>query len=121
MAVLLPVFMLLVLAMLEAARMCMVAQLLTNAAREGCRVAASNGKTNSDVTTRVNATLTAAGITPSLVTTTLSPSDVTTATSSQTITVTLSVSFSKVNWLPSPFFYKSTTMTSQAVMLSQRP
>jgi hypothetical protein len=107
--------------MLEAARMCMVAQLLANAAREGCRVAASNGKTTADVTTRVNATLTAAGITPSLVTTTLNPTDVTTATSSQTITLTLSVSFDKVNWLPTPFFYKSTTMTSRAVMLSQRP
>ena len=121
MAVLMPVMVLLVLGMLEASRMCMVAQLLANAAGEGCRVAVSMRKTSQDVTTRVAATLTAAGIAPSLVTASLSPSSIETTRLNVPIKLTLNVNFSQVNWLPTPFFFKSSTVSASAVMLSQRP
>ncbi len=121
MAVLLPLIVMLAFAMTEASRLCMVSQLLTNAAREGCRVAASNGNLSSDVTTRVDAALTAAKITPSLVTRTLSPSAIQGTTSSDQVALTLAVDFGKVNWLGTPFFFKSTTVTAKVVMQSERP
>jgi len=49
MAVVLPLFVLLVFGMIEFGRALMVSQLLTNAAREAARVAVSNGATNDDV------------------------------------------------------------------------
>jgi len=121
MAVVLPFIVTLAFAMTESARMCMVAQLLTNAAREGCRVAVTNGNVSSDVTARVDASLTAANISPSLVTRTLSPSPIEATTSSDQISLTLVADFSKVNWFSTPFFYKSTIVTAKVVMLSQRP
>jgi len=119
--VILPLMLLLVLGMLEATRMCAVAQTLSNAARDGCRVAVSSGKTSQDVTTRVDQALTAAGIAPALVTRTLSPSSIETTTLNTQITLTLSVNFSSVNWFASPFVFKSQTVTSSVIMLSQRP
>ena len=121
MVLILPVLTLLAFAMIEAARMCIVSQLLTNAAREGCRVAITNGKTSTDVTTRIDASFTAARITPALVTRTLSPSAVDATKSNDPISLTLSVNFNNVNWFPSPFFFKSRTITAQAVMMSERP
>jgi Flp pilus assembly protein TadG len=119
-AVILPVFVTLVFAMLEAARMCMVAQLLTNAAREGCRVAATNGKKWTDATARIAATLT-----PSNLNTLVTIATPTTLPENthlgDRITVTITVPFATVNWLPTPFFYKSTTISATAVMSSERP
>jgi hypothetical protein len=39
----------------------------------------------------------------------------------QPITVTVSVSFAKVSWLPSPFFMKNATMSSAATMRRETP
>ena len=126
-----PVLMVVVFATIEAARMCMVSQLLTNAAREGCRVAATNGKASADVTSRVNATLIAAGFTTAQATQvtgsmSLTPSSIETTAGNTPITLTLSLPMNGtngVNWLSSPYFFRTTTMTisGKAVMLSQRP
>lgn len=125
-AVILPLIVLLLFGMSEATRMCMVAQLLTNAAREGCRVAVSNTRTQSDVVSRVNATLAAAGLSTAGATTTvtISPSRPSLQASKRgdKITVTISVPFRKVNWLPNPFFYGGTTAVKGiAVMSNERP
>ncbi len=120
MAFLLPVFATLVFAMLEATRMCMVAHLLTNAAREGCRVAVSNGKKWTDVTARVTATLQVSHL-DSVVTITPTSSAVENTRLGDPISVTLSVPFSQVSWLSSPFFYRSTTISATAWMSSERP
>ena len=61
----------LVLGMIEATRMCMVSQLLANAAREGCRLAVTEATTTSadasaaltDVNTRITTVLSGSGIT----------------------------------------------------------
>lgn len=121
MAVILPAFALIVFGMLEATRMCMVAQLLTDAARQGCRVAVTNGKTSADVTASVDAALDAAKIKRTLVGRALSPSSIETTTSSDQISLTLSVNFGDVNWLGAPFFFKTGKVTAGATMLSQRP
>lgn len=53
MAVTFPLFMMIILAIVEFGRAMMVANLLTNAAREGARMAITSGVTNSDVQTAV--------------------------------------------------------------------
>src|SRR3954470_18468622 len=62
MAFIAPVFLTLVLGIIESSRLGMVAQLLTTAAREGCRVAVLSGTTQSGVENRVNAVLRGSGV-----------------------------------------------------------
>lgn len=59
-ALVLPVFLMLVLGIIEFGRGLMVINLVTNAAREGARMAVIDGTTNSDVTTAVNTFITQA-------------------------------------------------------------
>ena len=121
-AIVLPVFVMLVLGLIEASRLGMVTQILTTAAREGCRVAVIDGNDNSNVTTRINQLLSASNITG--VTTTQTPSDCTTVHSSDnpnTVTIALSVPYSKVTWLGTPRFFKTVTVTGSATMSSERP
>jgi Flp pilus assembly protein TadG len=68
MAVVAPVFVALLMGVFESSRLGMVAQLLTSAAREGCRVAVLPGSTQSDVQTRIAAFLNGSGITVGTVT-----------------------------------------------------
>ena len=122
MAVVFPFFLMLVLVMIDAARLLTVGEALSFASREGCRVAASNGKTSGDATTRVNSVLTGAGINPSKTTMTLSPSvTATTPSLGAPITLTLSVPFKTVSYLPSPFLFGSTIITVSATLGSERP
>jgi Flp pilus assembly protein TadG len=120
-AVILPVLATLVFAMLEATRMCMVAQLLTNAARDGCRVAATNGKKWTDATARITATLTPSNL--NNLVTIPTPNTLPENTHlGDMITVTVTVPFSSVNWLPTPFFYSGTRkVIGTATMSSERP
>lgn len=53
MAIVLPVFFMVVLGIVEFGRAMMVGQLVTNAARYGARISAFDGSTNTDVTTSV--------------------------------------------------------------------
>jgi Flp pilus assembly protein TadG len=122
MAVVAPIFVFFIFGQIEAARLGMVAQLLVTAARDGCRVAVINGKTNADVTAQINSDLTYAGITG--VTTTQTPTDCTTVhmgDTPNTVAITLSVPFSSVSWLPTPYFLKTATVTATATLSSERP
>jgi hypothetical protein len=111
----------LLLGMLQVSRMCMVSQLLTNAAREGCRVAVKNGKTSSDVTTRVNATLSASGISSGAVTTALTPTAIGSTHLGDTIRLDVSVNLSSVSWLPYTYLFSSSTkIIGSATMGSER-
>ncbi len=121
MAMIVPVFVLLVLGMIYAARLIMVGHELTVASREGCRVAASNGKTSSDVTTRVNQVLTDYGLDPGKVSPSLTPITATTPSQGTPITLTLSVPFDQVSYLPTPFLFRTMTITMSATMGSERP
>lgn len=121
-ALLLPVFVMLVFAQIEASRLAMVSQILTVAAREGCRVAVINGKTQSDVVARVDALLTSAGITGATMTQT--PADCTTVSSTSspnTIQITLSVPFSSVCWPAPSSYFSGATVSGTAAMSSERP
>lgn len=120
-AAVLPLFVTLILGVLECSRVGMVNQLLTTAAREGCRVAVIAGSTQTDVQNRVNWFLTQSGSGISVGTVTPSPSNWASASSGTAITVTLSVPFSQVSWLGTPYLFKTSTITASATMSCERP
>ena len=98
-AVVLPVFVLLIFGILEFGRMIMVQQILTNASREGARLACIDGSTESNVQTAVTEFLTNASVTG--VTVTCTPSTLSSATPGSQITVQTSVPVDQVSWVAS--------------------
>ncbi len=113
-AVVAPVFLLLVFGMIEYGRMVMVYQVLTNASREGARVAVLDGATTASVTAQVNTYLSSGTITGATVT--VSPNPPSNAQYGDPVTVTVSIPFSQVSWLPSPMYLGGKTLTSSTVM-----
>jgi Flp pilus assembly protein TadG len=121
-AILAPLLIALIMGQIESSRLGMVMQLLTTAAREGCRVAVLNGSTQTDVQDRVNAVLSGSGISVGTVTPTCpSPYTWTTAPQGTAITVTLSVPYAQVSWLGTPFFFNGATVTASATLSSENP
>jgi len=123
MALVAPVLVTLLLGMIEAARLGMVAQLLTTAAREGCRVAVLDGMTQADVQSRINSVLSGSGISVGTVTPTCPSSSYTwtSAPSGTAVTVSLSVPYNQVTWLKVPGFFSDVTISAAATMSSQHP
>lgn len=117
-AVVAPVLFLFVFGMIEFGRMVMVQQIMTNAAREGARVAILPNATTAQVTTAVTNYLTAGAI--SGATATVSPDPPSSATYGAAVTVMVSVPFKSVSWTPSPFFLGSTTLKAQCVMRTEQ-
>ncbi len=146
MAFVLPIFLAIILCELEASRIGMVTQLLTNAAREGARTAAINGKVQADVDTRISAVLQGSGISvgsvqgvssdPGTAGAFIMPANWATSAGGTPISVVLRVQYSSVSWnpntnganqpgsaasiLPMPD-YKSLKLNGQATMNSERP
>jgi hypothetical protein len=122
MAIVAPVIVTLFMAQIESSRLGMVSQLLTTAAREGCRVAVVPGHTQSDVQTRINNVLSGSGIPVGTVTPT-APSGYTwnTAPQGTAITVSLSVPYNQVSWLGTPYFLNGATVSASATMSSENP
>lgn len=109
-----PVLFLLVFGMIEFGRLVMVQQILTNASREGARLAVLDDITVSDVSTTVSTYLTGASV--SGATTSVSPDPLSTAEYGDAVTVTVSVPFSQVSWLPTPQFLNGTTLSAATTM-----
>lgn len=105
--------------MIEFGRMVMVQQVVTNASREGARLAVLDGTLTADVTTAVTTYLTGASISGATVT--VNPSPPSSAGYGAPVTVTVSVPFNQVSWLPSPMFLGGTTMTASTVMRRETP
>lgn len=122
MALVAPVFVMLILGQIEASRLGMVAQLLTTAARDGCRVAVLPGSTASAVEARVNSVLQGSNISVGTVTPTCpSPYTWNTAPGGTPITVSLSVPYSSVSWLGKPYFLKGSVIRASATLSSENP
>jgi Flp pilus assembly protein TadG len=118
-ALVVPLFLLMICGTLEASRVCSVTEILTNVARDGCRVAAANGQTNSTAQTRMTTLLSKAGIS-GYSTPVITPADVTSSKMGDQITVTVSVQFRYVTWLPISYVFPSSlTLSGQAVMSSE--
>ena len=114
-AVLAPLLFLLIFGMIEYGRMVMVQQLITNASREGARLAVLDGSTNSDVIAKAKATVGGA-ITLKDSDVTTSPTDITTATAGTSITVTVGVNFDDVTWLPHAFWLGGKRLSAASAM-----
>lgn len=98
-------FVILIMGIFEMGRGFMVNHQLTNAARLGCRIAILDNKANSDVTSAVNANLSAQGINAASAKISIavngdSTKDVSSAQSQDNITVTIQIAGSAVSWVP---------------------
>jgi Flp pilus assembly protein TadG len=116
-AIIAPLFFMLVFGMIEFGRAIMVKQILTNASREGARVAVldSTTPTASQVTNLVTTYLSNAGISGATVT--MDPTEPTSAGYGAPVTVTVQIPFNRVSWLPAPWFLTgSTNLRASTVM-----
>ena len=98
-------FLVVILPMFEFGRGLMVAELVTNAARSGCRVGVLPGNSNSTVTSAVSTSLSDQGITGPTTTITVNgaATDVSAAKAGDTIKVTVSVPYNNNSWIPGQF------------------
>jgi Flp pilus assembly protein TadG len=122
MAVVLPVFVTVIMGVIEIGRGIMVGQLMTNAARESARMAIIDGSTNTTVSNAAKTFLqTAANVAPGDVTVTITTSttgggnNVANAKPQDLVTVNLSLPYSKVSWLP-PKYLAGKNLTAMAAM-----
>lgn len=112
-AVVAPIFILLVIGMIELGRGLMVQQVLVNASRVGARQAIAVGSSSADVQAAVVDY--AQGVAVSGVTVNVSP-DPAGATAGTMISVEASVPYGSVSWLPAPWFLGGTMLTAESVM-----
>lgn len=114
-AVVAPLFFLLVFGMIEFGRMIMVQQIITNASREGARIAVLDGTTSNEVTGAVENYLTGAGLSGGSVT--IDPNEPNLAGYGEPVAVTVRIPFSQVSWLPSPMFVGGDTELSASTVM----
>lgn len=113
-----PIFLILIAGVIELGRAIIVQQLLTNASREGARVAGYDSTTQtSTVSSAVSNYLSTVSI--SSATTTVSPNPPSLAADGQSVSVTVSVPYTQVSWLPNTFFLGGQTLQATSVMCRQ--
>ncbi len=113
-----PVFFMIVIGVIEVGRAVNVQQLLTNASREGARVAGNDSTTSlSTVQAAVDNYLSGTGV--SGATTTVSPIALADVSAGQPVTVTVSVPYSQACWTPSPWFLGDKVLAATSVMTRQ--
>jgi Flp pilus assembly protein TadG len=110
-----PVFFLLVFGMIEFGRMVMVQQIITNASREGARIAVLDGTTAAEVNATVTSYLQSARISGATII--INPPDPATAGYGAPVSVTVRVPFAQVSWLPAPFFIGGNTDLSATTVM----
>jgi Flp pilus assembly protein TadG len=116
-AIIAPLFFMMVFGMIEFGRAIMVQQVLTNASREGARVAVldSQTPTATQVKSLVATYLQNAGITGATVT--INPAEPTSASYGQPVTVNVQIPFSNVSWLPAPWFLTGSTKLKASTVM----
>jgi Flp pilus assembly protein TadG len=107
-------FFTLIAGLVELGRGLMGNYLLTNAARQACRVGVVPSASSNDVTTAANDALARGGITGATVTVAVNgaPADASTAQAGDRITVTIQVPVGTVTWLPVTRYLKG-SLTGQ--------
>ncbi|MGM0490271.1 MAG: TadE/TadG family type IV pilus assembly protein [Planctomycetota bacterium] len=113
-AVVAPVFLLFALGMIEYGRMVMVQQVITNASREGARLAVLEGSSSAEVEGAVNEYLSSGSISGASITVT--PTNLNEVNFGDPVTVTVDVPFDQVSWLPSPMYLSGKTLSATTVM-----
>ena len=123
-----PLFFMFVFGIIEFGRMVMVQQIMTNAAREGARIAIVPGTATATVQSQVATYLVNGAVISSTSalnggtgkpTMTVSPDPPSGAASGSLVTVTVTVPFTAVSWLPTPIYLGATTMTATCTMRTE--
>ena len=96
--------------------MVMVQQVITNASREGARLAVLDGSDTDEVMVVVNDYLASGSINATSATVTVSPDPPSNAEFGDPVTVAVSIPFTEVSWLPSPMYLGGKTLTATTVM-----
>jgi len=109
-----PVFLLLVLGMIEIGRAVMVQQVLTNASREGARRAVLDGATATEVNSFVTNYLTNASVSGATVT--FPQGNPEAAGYGAPVEVKVSVPFGQVTWVPAPMYLGGQTLSASTIM-----
>lgn len=117
-AIVAPLFFLFVFGMVEYGRMVMVQQILTNASREGARLAVLDDVFTQDVEQKVDDFLAVSSISGADVTVLVAGNQAEPATAQygDPITVEVSIGFDQVSWLPSPMYLGGQEMKASTVM-----
>ena len=113
-AVIGPFLVLLILGVIEFGRMVMVQQIITNASREGARLASLEGNSATDIVSKTNTYLVDSAVNGASVT--VSPTSLGDAGFGDPVSVTVDIMFDQVTWLPSPLFVGGTTLSATTVM-----
>jgi Flp pilus assembly protein TadG len=103
-AILAPIFLMLLLGMIDFSRTLMVQSLLNDAARQGARAAALDGATSAEVTTAVRNTLQQTTVDADTVTAVVEPSNLANVDSGDPVTVRVSVPLDDVLWTKTSWF-----------------
>jgi len=124
-----PLLLLLVLGSIDLGRGIMVVDLLSHAARAGCRVGVLGGYGNSDINNAVSTALASANISgasspaidvlPQATQVWVSPGDAGTAQAGDAIRVTVSVKYQQVSWLAFTWFLSPSASLSSAVVMTK--
>jgi Flp pilus assembly protein TadG len=114
-AIVAPIFVLFVFGMIEYGRMVMVQQVLTNATREGARIAVLEGATEDEVVDAVVDYCTSSRVPVSAGDVSVDP-DPATAGLGAPVTVSIGIPFTSVSWLPSPMYLGATQLNATSVM-----
>ena len=115
-AIVAPIFVIFVFGMIEYGRMVMVQQILTNASREGARIAVLEGSTRQEVIDAVVDYCNTGRVSITDAAVDLDPTDPATAEYGDPVTVTLNVAFRDVSWLPAPMYLGAANLTAASVM-----
>lgn len=115
-AVILPVFVLLVMGMIEAGRAIMIKQIAVDASREGARWAARPIGSQSIISATVGAYLQNAGIDPNVATITMTPDGSSNIPEGSAVTVTVTIPYNSVKWPGPALFMGGRNIVAQTVM-----
>lgn len=118
------ILMMLLLGLIEFGRLMMVEQVLTNAARDGCRTGVMPGSAVSDIESEVNNYLDSSGVPHAQVTITVYLNGTQQTAGGTTpigvqgdqIQVKVSVPFNNISWLAHPLFLGGKTLSVTALM-----
>lgn len=116
-AVVAPLFFLFVFGMIEFGRMVMVQQVLTNASREGARLAVLDGTLTSDVKNTVVGYLNDASIPAAVTDVVVTPDPLGGAAFGDPVTVEISIRFDQVSWLPTPMYISGDKLLSATTVM----
>ncbi|MBI4602466.1 MAG: pilus assembly protein [Planctomycetes bacterium] len=120
-ALLLPVLFLLTFALIEYGWLFLRAQQITNAARQGARVAARADAVNADVRAAVQNALAGTGLVAADYTLTTSPADVSSLDGGEVLTVTISVPYENVQLTGVPFIPVPERLRAATAMAKEGP